>query len=169
MKVLVSAASKHGATAGIADAIGTTFMLRGFEVAVKEPGYVEEIHTFNAVVLGSAVYAGHWMKPAIQLTERFAETLPGKPVWLFSSGPLGDPPKPTEDPVDVAVMMKVTGARGHRLFAGKLDKAVLSFPERAIAGALRAPEGDFRDWDEIRVWAEEIADSIEIEAARPGS
>ncbi|MGZ5385477.1 MAG: flavodoxin domain-containing protein [Acidimicrobiia bacterium] len=167
MKVLVSAASKHGATAGIADAIGSTLMTRGFEVTVKEPGHVEEVHTFDAIVVGSAVYAGHWMKPAIELTERFAERFPGKPVWLFSSGPLGDPPKPTEDPVDVDEVMKVTEARDHRVFAGKLDKAMLSFPERAIVGALRAPYGDFRDWDEIRSWAEEIAESLIDAAARP--
>ena len=168
MKVLVSAASKHGATAGIADAIASTLMSRGFEVMVKEPGHVEEVHTFDAIVVGSAVYAGHWMKPAIELTERFAERFPGKPVWLFSSGPLGDPPKPTEDPVDVAEVMKLTEARDHRVFAGKLDKAMLSFPERAIVGALRAPYGDFRAWDEIRSWAEEIADSL-VGAAAPRS
>jgi menaquinone-dependent protoporphyrinogen oxidase len=166
MKVLVSAASKHGATAGIADAIGSALMTRGFEVTVKEPAHVEEVHTFDAIVVGSAVYAGHWMKPAIELTERFAERFPGKPVWLFSSGPIGDPPKPTEDPVDVVEVMKVTGARHHRLFAGKLDKAMLSFPERAIVGALRAPYGDFRNWDEIRNWAEEIAESLSEADAR---
>ena len=168
MKVLVSAASKHGATAGIADAIGSTLMTRGFEVMVNEPSHVEEVHTFDAIVVGSAVYAGHWMKPAIELTKRFAERFPGKPVWLFSSGPLGDPPKPAEDPVDVAEVIEVTGARGHRLFAGKLDKAMLGFPERAIVGALRAPYGDFRDWDEIRTWAEEIADSL-VAASAPRS
>ena len=167
MKVLVTAASKHGATAGIADAIGSVFTVRGFEVVVKEPGRVEEVHTFDAIVVGSAVYAGHWMKPAIDLTHRFAERFPGKPVWLFSSGPIGDPPKPTEDPVDVAEAMTLTGARDHRLFAGKLDKTVLSFPERAIVGALRGPQGDFRDWDEIRTWAEGIAESLsETQPAR---
>lgn len=160
MKVLVSAASKHGATAGIAEAIGAILMTQGFEVVVKEPDLLDEVHTFDAMVIGSAVYAGHWMKAAIELTERFAERFPGKPVWLFSSGPLGDPPKPTEDPVDVADVMTTTRARDHRVFAGKLDKATLSFPERAIVGAFRAPYGDFRDWDEIRTWAEEIASSL---------
>ena len=167
MKVLVTTASKHGATAEIADAIGSVFISRGFEVVVKEPGDVEEIHTFDAIVVGSAVYAGHWMKPAIELTHRFAERFPGKLVWLFSSGPIGEPPKPTEDPVDVAEIITVTGARDHRLFAGKLDKTLLSFPERAIVGALRAPQGDFRDWDEIRTWADGIAESLsETKAAR---
>jgi menaquinone-dependent protoporphyrinogen oxidase len=161
----VSAASKHGATAGIADVIGSTLMTSGFEVSVLELGRVDDIDGFDAVVIGSAVYAGHWLKPAIELTERFAERFPGKPVWLFSSGPIGDPPKPTEDPVDVVEVMRATDARGHRLFAGKLDKAMLSFPERAIVGALRAPYGDFRDWDEIRSWANEIAVSLSEAAA----
>ena len=170
MKVLVSAASKHGATAGIADAIGSALMIRGFDVTKEEPAHVEDVLSFDAIVIGSAVYAGHWMKPAIELTERFAERFLGKPVWLFSSGPLGDPPKPTEEPVDVVEMMRATGARGHRIFAGKLDKAMLSFPERAIVGALRAPYGDFRDWDEIRTWADEIAESlIEAEMGTPNS
>jgi menaquinone-dependent protoporphyrinogen oxidase len=160
MKVLVCAASKHGATVGIADAIGSELRRRGFEVTVSAPHEVDSIDDCDALVLGSAVYAGHWMKPAVELVKRFAEGFSGKPVWLFSSGPIGDPPKPTEDPVDVAEVTTVTDAREHRLFAGKLDKATLSFPERAIVGALRAPYGDFRDWDEIQTWASEIALSL---------
>jgi menaquinone-dependent protoporphyrinogen oxidase len=166
MKVLVSAASKHGATAGIADAIASELIKQGLEVIVREPGQVDDVDDCDALVVGSAVYAGHWMKPAIEMTERFAESLASKPVWLFSSGPIGDPPKPTEDPVDVQQAMDLTKAREHRLFAGKLDKAVLSFPERAIVGALRAPYGDFRDWGQIRDWAVEIAISLQAAAAR---
>jgi menaquinone-dependent protoporphyrinogen oxidase len=81
-------------------------------------------------------------------------------VWLFSSGPVGDPPKPEEDPVDVADLLAATGAREHRIFAGKLVRKQLSFPEREIVSALRVPEGDFRDWTEIRQWAAGIADAM---------
>ena len=42
----------------------------------------------------------------------------------------------------------------HRIFAGKIDKSELGFGERAIMIAVRAPDGDFRDWDEIAAWAE---------------
>jgi menaquinone-dependent protoporphyrinogen oxidase len=60
--------------------------------------------------------------------------------------------------------VQATKAREHRLFAGKLMKKQLRFPDRAIAAALRVPEGDFRDWDEVKDWAAGIAD-----AQRPGS
>ena len=43
------------------------------------------------------------------------------------------------------------------MFPGRLEKKRLSFGERAIVLALRAPEGDFRDWDDIRAWAARIA------------
>ncbi len=50
------------------------------------------------------------------------------------------------------------------MFAGKLVKKQLSFGEKAMVLAFRAPEGDFRDWEEIKGWAVGIADAL-----RPGS
>jgi menaquinone-dependent protoporphyrinogen oxidase len=82
-------------------------------------------------------------------------------VWLFSSGPIGDPPKPEEDPVDVAGILAATRAREHRVFAGKLVRKQLSFGDKAIAVALRVPEGDFRDWAAIKGWAAEIAAALQ--------
>jgi menaquinone-dependent protoporphyrinogen oxidase len=158
--VLVSAASKHGATAEIADRIGERIREAGWDVTVASPDEVDSPGTYDAVVLGSAVYAGHWMSSAIELSARIAGTTPRPPVWLFSSGPIGDPPKPEVDPDDAAKVMEQTGARGHRLFAGKLDRAALGFAEKAIVVALRAPDGDFRDWAEIESWADEIARAI---------
>jgi menaquinone-dependent protoporphyrinogen oxidase len=111
-------------------------------------------------VLGSAVYAGHWLQPARELVDRCGSELAARPVWLFSSGPIGDPPKPEEDPVDVAEITAATRAREHRVFAGKLVKKQLRFPDKAIVSALRVPEGDFRDWAEIRGWAAGIAGAL---------
>ena len=160
MRVLVTAASKYGATAEIAAAIAEELDKRGVAATVLPPEQVRGVDGYNAVVVGSAVYAGHWLKPARELVERHADALAGRPVWLFSSGPVGDPPKPEEDPVDVADLLAATGAREHRVFAGKLVRKQLSFPERAIVSALRVPEGDFRDWTEIRQWAAGIADAV---------
>jgi menaquinone-dependent protoporphyrinogen oxidase len=164
MKVLVTAATRHGATGEIARAIGDALRDHGLDPTVLEPDQVEEVDGYDAVVLGSAVYAGHWLKPARDLVARCRPALAARPVWLFSSGPVGDPPKPEEDPVDVAELLAATSAREHRLFAGKLVRKQLGFPERAIVTALRVPDGDFRDWPEISGWAAGIAAAL---ARRP--
>ena len=51
----------------------------------------------------------------------------------------------------------------------KLDRQRLSFVERALTLALRAPEGDFRDWNDIRAWARQIAAALEVPSARGGN
>lgn len=94
MKVLVTAATKHGATAEIAAAIGEVLQGAGVDAAVVSPEEVATVDGYDAVVLGSAVYAGHWLAAATDLVDRAGGALAGKPVWLFSSGPVGDPPKP---------------------------------------------------------------------------
>src|SRR5687767_5059535 len=111
MKVLGTAASKHGSTHEIAERIAETLREKGGDVARRLPEEVLSVDEYDAVVLGSAVYAGHWMKTAVELVDRLGQNLAGRPVWLFSSGPVGEPPKPEEDPVDVAELMESTSAR----------------------------------------------------------
>lgn len=165
MTVLVTAASKHGATAGIADAIAGGLIKRGIEARTVAPEDVAGLDDYAAVVIGSGVYFGHWLDEAKALVESHAAGLRGRPVWLFSSGPLGDPGhlKPEEDTVDAAPMVEATGAIAHRTFAGKLDRGKLKFPERAMVVAFKAPDGDFRDWGAIDAYAGEIAQRLSAE------
>lgn len=111
MRVLVTAASRHGATTEIADAIGAALREAGLETSVVPPDEVLTLAGYDAVVLGSAVYMGRWLDPAKQFAARNGAALAARPVWLFSCGPIGDPPKPTEEPVDVAGIREATGAR----------------------------------------------------------
>jgi menaquinone-dependent protoporphyrinogen oxidase len=160
MRVLVTTASKHGSTEEIGRFIGEVLVEQGIEVGALPPEDVISLHRYDAVIMGSAVYAGHWMTSMKKMAHRLAPELLDRPVWLFSSGPIGDPPKPDEDPVDVAPLIEGTGARGHAVFAGKLDKGVLGFAEKAIVAAFKVSDGDFRDWDEIRGWAIGIAEEL---------
>ncbi len=171
VKILVAAASKHGATAEIAERIGTVLTERGFSATVANPNDPIDVADYDAFVLGSAVYAGHWLESAKTLAMRVAERGPGGWTWLFSSGPIGVPPKPEEEPGDVADIITATLARDHRVLSGKIDKSKLSFAEKAILIAVRSPEGDFRDWDEIEEWANGIADAVgeEIGHAEAGA
>ena len=160
MKVLIATASKHGATQEIGSRIGSVLLARGHDVEVRCPGEVRDLSRYDVVVLGSAVYAGHWQKEAKELAERESSLLRHRPVWLFSSGPEGDPPTPQEGPVDVQDVVAATGAFEHHQFAGRIEREALSLPERALVKALRVAEGDDRDWNEIERWAAAIADSI---------
>ena len=160
MKVLVCAASKYGATSEIAQAVADVLTERGCTVTVLAPGKAVVVEEFDAVVLGSAVYLGRWMKGAREVVERCAAALATRPVWLFSSGPVGEPAMPADNPVDVTKILQATKARDHQIFAGKLVKKPLSFPDRAVVSAIRAQEGDFRDWAQIKGWATSIADAL---------
>jgi menaquinone-dependent protoporphyrinogen oxidase len=161
VKVLVTAASKHGATAEIGERIAAELSRRGHEVTNRPPEEVGKVDSFDAVVLGSAVYAGRWRPEARDFVDEFGHELLDRPLWLFSSGPLGEPPKPDEDPMDVPAIVEATSPHQHRVFPGKLDPEALGMAERAIVRALRAPYGDFRDWDAITGWAGEIADALD--------
>jgi len=163
MKVLVIAASKHGSTLEIASAIEKVLISAGLETAVVVPEKVTDLAGYDAVILGSAVYAGHWLEPAKQFVSRNLPALLARPVWLFSSGPIGDSGKPIEEPVDVARIRAATGAREHRVFSGRLARRDLGRGERAIMAVLRVPEGDFRSWTEIEAWAMTIARTLQAE------
>jgi menaquinone-dependent protoporphyrinogen oxidase len=165
MKILVSAASKHGATAEIAEAIAATIREAGIEVDALAPEAVMEVDAYEAAVLGSGIYAGRWLEPARRLAERHHAAFVAREVWLFSSGPIGEPLQPTEEPNDGAELARRLEAREHRVFAGRLNRDDLGWVERTITGMLKAPDGDFRDWDEIRAWAREIVAVLQPEGA----
>ena len=162
MRILVTAASKHGATAEIADAIGSELAKSGLEVVVVPVQDVRAIQEFDAVVLGSAIHMGQWMKPAKEFVARESTALSSIPVWLFSSGPVTDGSKP-DDPADRRQgdqIAKTVAARDHRVFRGRIDTSGLSFAERAAVRMVKAPSEDQRDWEMIRVWAHEIGAAV---------
>ena len=103
---------------------------------------------------------------AVIVSEHTAE-LSAVPVWLFSSGPLGPPDHliPARESADAEQMRKLVRARGHRVFAGRLERASLGFAERAAAKAVHAPEGDCRDWDAIDAFAGELASQLSPDKA----
>jgi menaquinone-dependent protoporphyrinogen oxidase len=166
LRVLVVVASKHGATAEIGTALARDLAdsdvgrAAGLEAICLPVEQRPDPAPYDAVVLGSAVYVGRWLEPARQYAAAHVAALRGRPVWLFSSGPIGEPPFPADEPHDVAALMQLTGAHGHRVFPGRLEKSQLSFGERAMVTAMRAPLGDFRDWDAVRAWGDEIAADV---------
>jgi len=168
MKVLVTAASRHGSTGEIASIIARILQASNITADVRDPETITSVDVYDAVILGSAVYSGRWLEPARGFAVRHADDLASRPVFLFSSGPLGDPPRPpveTADALDVEIM---TGAMDLQVFPGRLVARGLDLPERIAAARMHAPQGDFRPWDDILDWTRAIARYLEEDAVAPG-
>jgi menaquinone-dependent protoporphyrinogen oxidase len=170
-RVLISAASEHSSTTEIARLIGNTLISNHVTVDIVPPAAVDSIEDYDAVVLGSAVYAGRWLASARNFAIRFRDPLAARRVWLFSSGPVGDPSRKLvqsmkEDPADVTRIQQDIGVRGHRMFAGKLDPQALSIAQRASLLLFRGMDGDFRDEAVITQWAGSIAADL-VPCPRP--
>jgi menaquinone-dependent protoporphyrinogen oxidase len=159
MKISIVVASRHGSTREIADVVADELEAGGHEVTVHDAptASILDLDDADAILLGSAVYHGRWLMSATVFTADLSRRIEGRPVWLFSSGPVGDPAKPDPGTVDVTDQVEQTGAIEHRVFAGRLVKDDLRITERAMTLALRAPEGDFRDWDEVKAWARSVS------------
>lgn len=158
MRVLVSPASIHGATAEIGQRIAETLRHHGLDVDVVQPEHVANLDRYAGLILGSAIYRGRWKQEARDLVRDRAEVITSKPCWLFSSGPIAEnaPSEPLR-PDEVADLLAVSGATEHRLFGGRLDIDRLTPRERWIARWVKVRGGDARPWNEIDRWATQIA------------
>ena len=160
MRVLVTVASRHGATWEIGEVIAEVLADRGLDVETRAPEDVVTLDGVDAVVLGSAVYLAHWMPSARDLADRHTPQLRERPVWLFSSGLAVQPAASANSPHELLALRNQLGARGHRSFRGRLDRSLLTFTERAAIAGARAREGDHRDMAAVRAWAAEVADDL---------
>jgi menaquinone-dependent protoporphyrinogen oxidase len=166
MRVLVAYASKNGSTAEIAEKIAEELRTDGLEVDCVEADEVRQLTQYDAVVLGSAVYAKRWRWSARRFIPRHAKTLSTLPWWVFSSGPVGEP-KPGDDrgaawlePAKTMAKVERLGARAHVVFGGRVATEPHNFIERAMAKNTPARYADRRDWDQIARWADDIASQL---------
>ncbi len=156
MRILVTVASRHGATREIGAAIAQVLADAGHDVVQQDPQDVVDVRGYDAVVLGSAVYTAHWLPAARDFANRCGTDLARMPVWLFSSGLATQPAASANSPHELLAMRERLGARGHRSFAGRLLRSELAFAERALIAGARAKEGDHRDFAAVADWAQQI-------------
>jgi menaquinone-dependent protoporphyrinogen oxidase len=184
-RVLVVYASRHGGTRGIAERIGDVLRTDGLEADVAPADQVAGVGGADAVVIGSGVYMGSWLKEGIDFIKRNEATLAELPLWLFSSGPIpgsskdkgpsGDLLEDALGPKDgpgsggrkkIAEITSATNPRDHRVFLGAFDpedppKVMSERIVRMLPAAKNLlPTGDFREWDAIEAWAHVIAASL---------
>jgi menaquinone-dependent protoporphyrinogen oxidase len=172
MTVLVTAATKHGATLEIAEAVARALDEQGVSAELVGINEVSDLGSYDAYVIGSGIYLGNWLKEARRFVDDHAAELAQRPTWLFASGSIVGEPPVADDPNALRAglverLVETTHAREHKLFAGKLDSSKLGLLERAAVRGAHASEGDYRDWDEVERWAAEIA--AELSAERTSS
>ena len=165
-KVLVAYATKYGATAEIAERIGQTLQGVGFDTTVALAEEAADPANYSAVVLGSAVYAGSWRKEAAAWLEAHEAALAGRPTWLFSSGPTGEGDavelmKGWRFPEALKPIADRIQPRDIAFFHGDIDTKKLNLAEKVLIKGIKAPTGDFRDWEAIGTWAASIAQALQ--------
>ena len=181
MAILVTYASRHGSTQGIAERIATRLRASGLDADVRPAAEVGDASPYDAYVVGGAAYMFHWLKDATTFVQRNRALLAERPTWLFSSGPIGTDAvdKQGRDVLETTVpkefprLRAAIRPRGEKVFYGALDPAAkpVGLAERFVsllpAARDALPKGDFRDWPAIDAWADQIAGDL-LREARAG-
>jgi menaquinone-dependent protoporphyrinogen oxidase len=163
--VLVTFASKHGFTEEIAQKIGQTLAEAGHQVTVLPVKQVTDLNPYTAVLLGSGVYAGMWMRPAAKFLKKNEAALTARTVWLFSSGPTGEGevdelldgwrfPSGLQEVADRIQPKDIV------VFHGAVVLEKLGAIEKWMIEKVESPVGDYRDWDAITTWARGVAEEL---------
>lgn len=159
---VVAASSRHGSTAAIATRLAGVLakhLSDQWTVEQVDPSELERFDDADAVVLGSAVYLGHWMHPAAKALGHVKDA-PLLDLWLFSTGPVSDQPSENDRVIKADKMVETGCAVEHMVFAGSLDVSSLGRWERIVIRAVHAVSGDRRDWEAIDAWGESIATQL---------
>lgn len=165
--VLVAAASRHGSTTEIAARIAQVLrenLTAPWQVEVADLADLRSMDDADALVLGSAVYLGHWLRPAIKALHQVREA-PVLDLWLFSSGPVSDELTENDRVITADEMVEAGAAREHMVFSGRLQSSRLSWWERLAVRVVGAASGDRRSWAAVDDWATSIAAQLRASTA----
>ena len=169
-KVLVAYASDCGSTGEVAEAIGQVLCDNGTAVDVRLVENVKDLSPYQAAVIGSAIHSSKWLPEAIKFIETNQKVLSQLHVAYFltcltlykSNDVTRRRARSYLDPVFDAVPQVKPVDIG--LFAGVLDYSKLSFVVRMVMKSKMkkkgVPEGDHRNWDDIRAWAKGLGPKL---------
>lgn len=166
--VLVTYASRMGSTREIAEAIAADLRETDHTVTCQPCAASPDADSFDAVVLGSAIYVQRWMGDALDYLRRQAPALSTRRTYLFQSGPCGTDgggAKITPVPRAVHRIVRTFGLSEPVTFGGRLD------PELATGRLTRwvatGQAGDDRDWEAIHAWGFAIGSELHKHLDRP--
>jgi menaquinone-dependent protoporphyrinogen oxidase len=166
MKILITYATRTGSTGEVAEAIGKELFKAGAEVDVRRIDNVKDMSPYQAVVIGSAVRAGQWLRDARDFVEENKEQLSKLRVAYFSICLTlrDDTPENRAKAVGYSESVRqIVKPTDEAHFAGKMDYHKLGFFARFIIRKIgKVPKGDFRDWELIQQWARELLPKLSV-------
>jgi len=160
MRIGMVVGSRHGATREIGAVLAEELAAAGHEVLDVDPEEFLGPVGLDALVIGSAIYAGRFVPAVSEVLERHLGALREMPVWVFWSGPIGHGSGASGQAQDVRRQLERLRPRGTREFGGRLERAELVLRERAAVEQVGAEYGDFRDFEAVRAWAAEILEDL---------
>jgi len=163
--ILIAYASKYGATREVAERIAQRLQKAGKQAEAKSVKEIADLGKPEGVIVGSALYQGGWLPEATTFVRKNATALSHIPTWLFSVGPLAKEVEDEEQPVELAEFRDKIAHKHHAVFHGALDHTKLDRSDRITMKAAGAPQGDFRNWDAIGTWVDQIAKSLKGDMA----
>lgn len=170
--VLVTYASRYGATCEVAEAIASSLRAEDLQVEAAPMDEVRSLRPYGAVVLGAALYLHRWPGTARRFLARHRRKLVERPVAVFALGPVKDPHDDEEWRASREQLDRELARHGWleplavELFGGRFDPALLRFPLDRFAGS--EPATDIRDWDAIRAWARTLPAGLRAAASDAG-
>ena len=169
-RILIAYASRFGTTGGVAERIGRVFCEKGQTADVRHIKNMGDIESYDAAVIGSAVRSSKWLPEAVQFVQENRKTLSRMPVAYFltclaTAQKTPDARSTAQSYMDSA-LQEVPEVKpvDTGLFAGVLDYGKMNFIMRAVMKSKMkdkgVAEGDYRDWNGIRSWAENVAPKL---------
>lgn len=169
MKIIVTYATRTGSTTGVAEAIAKTLREHGAQVDVIPMQDVTDLTHYQAVVAGSAIQNRQWLPEAVQFVRTNQTVLNQNPFAIFAvcmtlAMKNGESYRPQISDW-LAPVRSLVQPVSEGIFAGALDiSKIPSFGDRlkfrlsVLFGVWS--EGDHRDWDAIREWADGLPEKL---------
>ena len=172
MSILVAYASKHGATRQLAERIGETLRAAGWDAGGaagrggRRPGGLRRLRDRERRLPRVLAQGGH------RLRARNRAVLANRPVWLFSSGPLGTATTDAQGrdlreaaarrswPSSPMPSRRGTTACSSGPWTAPGSGSPSGLLRMLPAGRALLLEGDFRDWADVKTWARGIAQDL---------
>lgn len=158
-RILIAYATRAGSTGEVAQVIGDVLRARGFRVDVRTLRSKPCPEDYQAALIGSAIRTGRWLPEAVAFVRHHQDALQRLPVALFTvhMHNTGDDPQSVANRLAyLDTVRPLLHPVAEVFFSGAIEPAKLSMLDRLMVRAVKAPVGDFREWNKIRGWAQTV-------------